>query len=65
MILFWIGWHLSAKNWFTGPKMTIDLPEGVSSADEIALEHGGKSAHGGSVHDLDGDGLGLCRTLRQ
>ncbi len=21
----WIGWHLSAKNWFTGPKTTIDL----------------------------------------
>jgi len=24
--------------WFTGPKHTIDLPAGVSSADEIALE---------------------------
>jgi hypothetical protein len=33
------------KNWFTGPKTTIDLPEGVSAADEIALEH-----HGGGVH---------------
>jgi amino acid transporter len=39
LILLWIGWHLSAKKWFTGPKMTIDLPAGVSSADEIALEH--------------------------
>ena len=38
-ILLWIGWHLSAKNWFTGPKNTIDLPAGVSSADEIAIEH--------------------------
>jgi amino acid transporter len=37
--LLWIGWHLSAKKWFTGPKHTIDLPEGVSSAEEIALEH--------------------------
>ncbi|HET7899577.1 MAG TPA: amino acid permease [Candidatus Nanopelagicales bacterium] len=37
--LLWIGWHVSAKNWFTGPKHTIDLPSGVSSADEIALEH--------------------------
>lgn len=34
-----IWWAVSAKNWFKGPKMTIDLPEGVSSADEIALEH--------------------------
>ena len=48
LIALWIGWHLSAKKWFTGPKMTIDLPEGVTSADEIALEHHGKTAHGGS-----------------
>ncbi len=39
LILLWIGWHLSAKKWFTGPKNTINLPAGVSSADEIALEH--------------------------
>jgi amino acid transporter len=38
-IALWIGWHVSAKNWFTGPKHTIDLPEGVTAADEIALEH--------------------------
>ena len=39
LIALWIGWHASAKRWFTGPKHTIDLPAGVSSADEIALEH--------------------------
>jgi len=39
LLLLWIGWHLSAKKWFTGPKHTIDLPAGVSSADEIELEH--------------------------
>lgn len=39
LLALWIGWHVSAKNWFTGPKHTIDLPEGVTSADEIALEH--------------------------
>ena len=39
LILLWLGWHLSAKKWFTGPKMTINLPAGVSGADEIALEH--------------------------
>ena len=38
-IALWAGWHLSAKKWFTGPKHTIDLPAGVSSAEEIALEH--------------------------
>jgi amino acid transporter len=38
-IALWIFWHASAKHWFTGPKRTVDLPAGVSSADEIALEH--------------------------
>jgi hypothetical protein len=39
LILLWLGWHLSAKKWFTGPKHTIDLPDNISSADEIYLEH--------------------------
>ena len=51
LLALWIGWHLSAKKWFTGPKNTVDLPAGVSSADEISLEHHGKSAHGGQVHE--------------
>jgi hypothetical protein len=34
LILLWIWWHLSVKNWFTGPKTTIDmLPEQVGAAD--------------------------------
>jgi hypothetical protein len=45
MIALWIGWHVSAKKWFTGPKVTIDLPEGISSADEIELEHEHKGIH--------------------
>ena len=52
LLAIWVGWHLSAKKWFTGPKTTIDLPEGVSAADEIALEHEGRSAHGGDVHNV-------------
>ncbi len=39
LIALWIGWHVSAKKWFTGPKNTIDLPAGMTSSDEIALEH--------------------------
>ena len=30
LILLWAGWHLTAKHWFTGPKRTVDLPEGVT-----------------------------------
>lgn len=26
LILLWIYWHLSVKNWFTGPRHTIELP---------------------------------------
>ncbi len=51
LFLLWVGWHLSAKKWFTGPKTTVDLPAGTSAADEIALEHHGKTAHGGAEHD--------------
>lgn len=47
LLALWIGWHLSAKKWFTGPKTTVDLPAGVSGADEIALEHRGGSARDG------------------
>jgi amino acid transporter len=47
LIALWIGWHLSAKKWFTGPRMTIDLPEGVSGADEIAAEHHGRDLRSG------------------
>lgn len=39
LVALFIGWEVSAKKWFTGPKSTIDLPAGVSSSDEIALEH--------------------------
>jgi amino acid transporter len=44
-IALWIGWHVSAKKWFTGPKTTVDLPPEVSSADEIELEHEHKGFH--------------------
>ena len=52
LLALWIGWHLSAKNWFTGPKSTIDLPAGMSSSDEIALEH--QQAHEHGHHPGDG-----------
>jgi len=49
LFVLWIGWHVSAKKWFTGPKTTIDLPEGISAADEIRLEHHGASGHLGAA----------------
>jgi len=41
LFLLWIGWHLSAKKWFKGPKMTIDAP--VAADHEIAPEFGGRT----------------------
>jgi amino acid transporter len=32
LVLLWIWWHLSVKNWFTGPKTTIDTPEEPAAA---------------------------------
>ena len=45
LLVITIWWFTSAKNWFKGPKTTIDLPEGVSAADELAAE-----AHGQDLH---------------
>jgi hypothetical protein len=27
MIFLWIYWHASVKNWFTGPRQTLDVPD--------------------------------------
>jgi amino acid transporter len=39
LLALWIGWHLSAKKWFTGPRTTIDQPAGVAGSGEAGLEH--------------------------
>jgi amino acid transporter len=53
LIAITIWWQVSAKNWFKGPKTTIDLPEGVSSADELAAEAHGEDLHAGHDHTQD------------
>jgi amino acid transporter len=50
LLVITIWWFTSAKNWFKGPKTTIDLPEGVGAADELEAE-----AHGQDLH-RHGDG---------
>jgi hypothetical protein len=42
LLALWIGWHVSVKHWFTGPKHPIDLPEGLVSrrADAWATHEG-------------------------
>lgn len=38
LILLWIYWHVSVKNWFTGPKTTIDQPvvDGDAGARDVS-----------------------------
>jgi amino acid transporter len=36
LLALWIGWHTSAKKWFTGPRRTVDLPGGGTGVEEIA-----------------------------
>jgi amino acid transporter len=38
LILLWIWWHLSVKNWFKGPIRTIDVPGQATSADSAATD---------------------------
>jgi len=37
LLLLWIWWHASVKNWFTGPKTTIDAPGGTSPAEDATI----------------------------
>jgi amino acid transporter len=38
LLLLWIFWHLSAKRWFTGPRMTIGTPPGAPAVSEFGVE---------------------------
>jgi len=51
LIVLYISWHVSVKKWFTGPKRTVDLPEGMTAADEIAFEK--KRFHETHVYPAD------------
>jgi amino acid transporter len=31
LVGLWIGWHVSVKHWFTGPKITVDKPPATPS----------------------------------
>jgi amino acid transporter len=31
LVALWIGWHVSAKNWFTGPRITLDTPPAAAA----------------------------------
>jgi hypothetical protein len=48
LILLWLGWQFRAKRTYTGPRATVDLPPGVTTADELELEY--EEHHPGHGH---------------
>ncbi|WP_239020671.1 amino acid permease [Nakamurella antarctica] len=35
LLVLWISWHLSVKNWFTGPKITLAAPVATSPGEKV------------------------------
>jgi amino acid transporter len=53
LLALWVGWHLSAKKWFTGPRTTVEAPRGGTAADEVPIEHQGGTSHPGQGHAVE------------
>ncbi|BDY31455.1 hypothetical protein hbim_05411 [Mycolicibacterium mageritense] len=39
VLALWLAWQVRVKHTYTGPRSTINLPDGVRSADELELEY--------------------------
>lgn len=39
LLALWVAWQVRVKNTYTGPRATVDLPPGLSTADELEVEH--------------------------
>jgi hypothetical protein len=48
LLALWLAWQIRVKNTYTGPHRTVDLPSGVTSADELELEY--EEHHPGHHH---------------
>jgi amino acid transporter len=35
LVGLWVGWHTTAKHWFTGPKITVDTPPPAASSTTV------------------------------
>lgn len=47
LLVLWIIWQIWVRHTYTGPRETIDLPPGVSTADELELEYEQHHPHHG------------------
>lgn len=48
LLVLWLAWEFRVKHTYTGPRHTVDLPNGLTSADELEIEH--EEHHPGHHH---------------
>ncbi|MFD1211765.1 amino acid permease [Arthrobacter sp. GCM10027362] len=48
LLALWLAWQIRARNTYTGPRHTVDLPPGLTSADELEIEY--EQHHPGHHH---------------
>lgn len=48
LLALWLAWQLGVKHTYTGPRHTVDLPAGLTSADELEIEY--EEHHPGHPH---------------
>ena len=48
LLVLWLAWQLRVKHTYTGPRSTVDLPAGLTSADELEIEY--EEHHPGHHH---------------
>ncbi|HKU10082.1 MAG TPA: amino acid permease [Sinomonas sp.] len=52
LLALWLAWQLRVKHTYTGPRSTVDLPAGLTTADELEIEHEQHHPHG-AIHEND------------
>ncbi|MFF2345836.1 amino acid permease [Pseudarthrobacter sp. NPDC058119] len=52
LLVLWVAWQLRVKHTYTGPRHTVDLPAGLTSADELEIEY--EEHHPGHHHPHGG-----------
>jgi hypothetical protein len=50
LLALWLAWQIRVKNTYTGPRHTVDLPPGVTSADMLEKEY--EAHHPGHHHHM-------------
>ncbi|GAA3679870.1 amino acid permease [Arthrobacter ginkgonis] len=60
LLTLWLAWQIRVKHTYTGPRSTVDLPAGLTSADELEVEY--EEHHPGHHHHAPNEGGGQDRS---